>query len=204
MSKTLYNIPNLLSYYRILTIPVVTGLFFFDTPDGTLSHAGAVATWISVAVFFFACISDYLDGAIARKTGQMTVFGKFIDSSSDKILIGGMLMLLVSFHRLDGVWVIPALIIFSREILVAGLREFLGLYNISVGVTWIGKLKTAVQMLACGFLLAGNYGNVYIPYAYEFGKAVFLIAMVMTVISGWDYTKAGLETIRKLDSGETL
>lgn len=191
MSRLLYNIPNLLSAYRIAAVPALA-LFFYI--------GGPVATWINVTIFFFACISDYLDGEIARSTGQTSIFGKFLDSTSDKILIGGVLMLLVAFDRLTGVWIIPALIIFIRELTVAGLREFLGQYNVSVPVSRLGKWKAAAQMFAMGFLIAGEYGPALVPHSFAIGLTAFLIATAITVISGWDYIKAGLETIRKLDS----
>ena len=191
MPKFLFNLPNLLSFYRIAVVPVLTLLFFFDS---------AVATWINVFLFFWACVSDYLDGVIARKTGQISVFGKFIDHTADKILVGSVLLLLVAFGRLTGIWIIPALIIFTREILIAGLRDFLGQYKVDVPISWMGKWKTAVQMIASGFLMAGSYGDALVPYAYAIGKFTFLIATVMTVVSGWAYLKAGLETLRKLDA----
>ena len=191
MPKFLYNIPNLLSFYRIAVVPVLTALFFFDS---------AVATWINVFLFFWACVSDYLDGVIARKTGQSTIFGKFIDHTSDKILIGGVLILLVAFGRLTGVWIVLALIIFTREIMVAGLRDFLGQYKIDVPISWMGKWKTAVQMFASGFVMAGDYGPSLVPHAYAIGLFAFVIATVMTVVSGWDYLKAGIETLRRLDA----
>lgn len=191
MSKLLHNVPNMLSAYRIAVVPVLM-LFFFI--------GGPVATWINVVIFFFACISDYLDGEIARSTGQTSIFGKFLDHTSDKIMIGGVMLLLIAFDRLTGVWIIPALIIFSREILVSGLREFLGQYNISVPISRMGKLKTLTQMFASGFLIAGEYGEALIPYAFEIGKASFLLATYMTAASGWAYLKAGLETLKKLDA----
>jgi cardiolipin synthase len=195
MPKLLFNIPNLLSFYRIAVVPVLFVLFFFDNE---------FATWINVFFFFWACISDYLDGVIARKTGQSSVFGKFLDHTSDKILIGGVLLLLVAFHRLEGIWIFLALIIFAREIFVAGLREFLGQYKVDVPISWMGKWKTAVQMFASGFLIAGSYGDALIPHAYAIGKFAFLIATVMTVASGWAYLKAGLETLKKLDAEKTV
>ena len=191
MPKLLYNIPNLLSFYRIAVVPVLT-LFFYI--------GGPVATWINVTLFFFACLSDYLDGVVARSTGQISVFGKFIDATSDKILIGGVLLLLIAFHRLTDIWIIFALIIYIREILVAGLREFLGQYNVSVPVSWMGKWKTAIQMFASGFIMAGDYGPALVPHSYGIGLFAFVIATIMTVVSGWDYMKAGLETLRKLDA----
>jgi cardiolipin synthase len=191
MPKFLYNIPNLLSFYRIAVVPVLTLLFFVGGP---------VATWINVFIFFWACVSDYLDGVIARKTGQSTIFGKFIDHTSDKILIGGVLILLVAFGRLTGPWIVLALIIFTREILVAGLREFLGQYKVDVPISWMGKWKTAVQMFASGFVMAGDYGHALVPHSYGIGLFAFVIATVMTVVSGWDYLKAGIETLRRLDA----
>lgn len=189
----MYSIPNLLSAYRIAAVPVLT-LFFFI--------GGPVATWINVAIFLLACISDYLDGEIARSTGQTSIFGKFLDHTSDKILIGGVLLLLISFDRLTGLWIIPALIIFLREIVVSGLREFLGQYNVSVPISFMGKAKTLTQMIASGFLIAGEYGSSLVPYSLEIGKVAFLIATVMTAVSGWDYVRAGIDTIRKLDAGK--
>ncbi len=191
MPKSLFNIPNLLSFYRIMVVPLLTIFFFIG---------GETATWIATFLFFWACISDYLDGVIARRTGQSTIFGKFIDSTSDKILIGSVMMLLVSFGRLTGPWILCALLIFIREILVAGLREFLGQYNVAVPVTWMGKWKTATQMFASGFVMAGNYGPKLVPHSYAIGKGAFIIATLMTLISGWDYLSAGIKTLRRLEN----
>jgi cardiolipin synthase len=197
MPKFLYNIPNLLSFYRIAVVPVLTLFFFIEK---AVPGLGAFATWVNVFLFFWACVSDYLDGVIARKTGQSTIFGKFIDHTSDKILIGGVLILLVAFGRLTGVWIVLALIIFTREIMVAGLRDFLGQYKIDVPISWMGKWKTAVQMFASGFVMAGDYGPSLVPHSYAIGLFAFVIATVMTVVSGWDYLKAGIETLRRLDA----
>lgn len=194
-AKQMYNLPNLLSSYRIAIIPILT-LFFFI--------GGELATWINVVLFFFACWSDYFDGHIARSTGQTSIFGKFLDATSDKIMIGGTLMLLVSFGRIAGYWIICALAIYLREILVSGLREFLGKYNIDVPISQMGKYKTLSQMFACGFLMAGDYGPHLIPYSYEIGLAGLLVATYMTIMSGLAYMKAGIVTIRKLDAGEKV
>lgn len=193
MSKTsmLFNIPNLLCFYRIALIPVMTALFFFDS---------AVAAWTNVILFTLAGLSDFLDGRIARATGQTSLLGKFLDSSTDKMLIGAALMLLVAFDRLDGLWIIPAVVIFLREILIAGVREFMALYNVVVPISKMGKWKMTIQMFFIGFLLAGEYGEMLIPYAYEIGKGGFLFAMVITVTSGYDYMSQAWKTIQKLDS----
>lgn len=191
LPKAFYNLPNLLSFYRIACVPVL--LFFFYI-------GGSTATWINCFLFFWACISDLADGMIARRTGQTSVFGQFIDHASDKILIGGVLLLLLAFDRLTGLWIIPALIIYVREILVAGLREFLGQYNVAVPVSWMGKMKTAVQMFAMGFIMAGDYGPDLVPYSMQIGYVAFIAATFMTVVSGWDYLKAGLDTLKRLET----
>ncbi len=185
-----YNIPNLLCYYRIVIIPVMLALFYFDGP---------VTAWINVALFTLAGLSDFLDGKIARATGQTTLLGKFLDSSTDKMLIGAMLMMLVAFDRLDGLWMIPAIIIFLREILIAGVREFMALYNVIVPISKMGKWKMTIQMFFIGFLIAGEYGEMLIPYAYEIGKAGFLLATVITVTSGYEYMRQAWTTIQEID-----
>jgi len=188
-----YNIPNLLCYYRIVIIPVMVGLFYFDN---------AVTAWINVVLFTLAGLSDFLDGKIARATGQTTLLGKFLDSSTDKMLIGALLMMLVAFDRLDGIWIIPAMIIFLREILIAGVREFMALYNVIVPISKMGKWKMTIQMFFIGFLIAGEYGQMLIPYAYEIGKAGFLLATVITVTSGYEYMRQAWKTIQEIDGKE--
>lgn len=194
-----FNIPNMLSYYRILVIPAMFGLFYLEkgAPDWA-----AFAAWSNVFLFLLAGLSDFLDGKIARATGQTTLLGKFLDSSTDKMLIGATLMALVAFDRLDGIWIIPAVVIFLREILIAGVREFMALYNVIVPISKMGKWKMTVQMFFIGFLLAGPYGQMLIPYAYEIGKAGFLFAMVITVTSGYDYMRQAWVTIQEIDGKE--
>ena len=190
MNKLKRNIPNLLSAYRIVSVPVLLTLFFIGTET---------AIWANTVIFFIACWTDYFDGVIARRNNYSTVFGQFLDATSDKILIGSVLLMLIAFERLTGYWIIPALIIFIRELLVSGLREFLGQYKISVPVSWAGKCKTAVQMLASGFLIAGEYGYKLVPYSIEIGLGIFIIATILTVISGYSYLKIGLRTISIID-----
>lgn len=194
-AKIIYSIPNLLCYFRVACIPVLIALFYLDSALQTESWPA----WTAVFLFLLAGLSDFLDGKIARALGQTTILGKFLDASTDKMLVGVTLMLLVAFGRLDGFWIIPAVIIYLREILIAGVREFMGLYSVSVAVSWLGKWKLTIQMLSIGFLIAGPYGEQLIPYSFEIGKFLFLIATVMTALSGWDYMRAAWTTIAKLD-----
>jgi cardiolipin synthase len=190
-----FNIPNLLCFYRIAIIPVIVVLFFYDN---------ALTAWTNTLLFFLAGLSDFFDGRIARATGQTTVLGKFLDASTDKMLVGVMLMLLVAFDRVEGVWIIPAIIIYLREILIAGVREFMGIYNVVVPISQMGKWKLTLQMLAIGFLTAGPYGDMLIPYAHQIGLALFVAAAIITVVSGWSYVVAAWKTIRKLDAEKAL
>lgn len=191
----MFNAPNALSLFRIAVLPVMVALFYFD-------HIAA-ATWANVILFALAGATDFFDGHIARSTGQTSVLGKFLDSSSDKILVGGVLMLLVAFDRLDGLWIIPAVVVFVREILISGLREFMALYNISVHVSKLGKWKTTIQMLFMGFLIAGERGYDLVPYAMEIGQYGFLAAMILTVVSGWEYAREGIKTMRNMDNKQS-
>lgn len=186
----MYNIPNMLCYFRILCIPVMTALFFYDN---------AVTAWLNVALFTLAGLSDWLDGRIARATGQISLLGKFLDSSTDKMLVGAGLILLVGFDRIEGLWIVAAMLIFLREILIAGIREFMALHNVIVPISKMGKWKLTIQMLAMGFLIAGDYGEMLIPHAGIIGKALFFAATVMTLLSGWDYMKSGIITMQKLE-----
>jgi cardiolipin synthase len=193
MSKVMFNVPNMLCYFRVAVIPVMLLLFFFDN---------AFTAWVNLFLFALAGLSDYLDGEIARATGQTSLLGKFLDSSTDKMIVAAVLIMLVGFHRLEGIWIVPVIVIILREILIAGVREFMALYDVIVPISRLGKWKLAFQMLSMSFLIVGTYGNALIPHAFGIGKLLFLGATAMTVISGWDYMKAGIMTMQKLDEKE--
>jgi len=194
MSQNLYSIPNMLSYFRGAVIPVIMLLFFFDN---------AFAVWLNVVLFALAGISDYLDGYIARRTGQTTLYGKLLDYSTDKMVVCAALILLVGFDRLTGLWLVPVILIIVREIAIGGVREFMAIHAAVAPVSKLGKWKTTMQMVAIGFLIAGPYGEMLIPHAFVIGKILLLAATVMTVISGWDYALGAFRAMRKLDAEKT-
>jgi cardiolipin synthase len=191
VNKQLYTIPNLLCFFRLGVIPVMVALFYIDT---------AVAAWTNVVLYALAGASDFFDGRIARATNTETLLGKFLDSSTDKMVVGVSLMLLLAFDRLDGIWIIPAIVIYLREILISGVREFMGLYNVIVPVSRLAKWKLTLQMFFIGFLIAGPYGDMVIPHAFLIGKLGLCLAAVITVLSGWDYTRAALKTILRIET----
>ena len=182
----MHNLPNILTFFRIAILPVIIGLFFVP---------GAWAAWSALGLYTLAGITDFLDGYLARKMKTESALGTFLDPISDKIFIASLLIALVGFDRLEGIWMIPAIIILIREFLIAGLREFLGPQNIQLPVSKLAKWKTTVQMIALGFLVVGNYGDVILPRTLDYGHWGITIAAILTVITGWSYLKAGLKHI---------
>jgi cardiolipin synthase len=186
----MWTLPNILTIARIAMIPIIVGLFFIPYEW---------AAWAALGVYTLACITDFLDGYLARKRQEFSAIGKFLDPIADKLLIATLLMMLVGFERLDGFWIIPAVLILFREIAVAGLREFLGPVNIQLPVSHLAKWKTTIQMVALGFLIVGDYGNHIVPETLFVGQIGVSIAAVLTVITGYQYLKAGIAHILKMD-----
>src|SRR6185295_3795100 len=143
----MFSLPNLLTLSRIAAIPLVVACFWLD-------HGWA--QWVSASLFAVACITDWFDGYFARRYHQISRFGRFLDPIADKLLVAAALVMLVNNGTLSGIHVLAALIILAREILVSGLREFLAELRVGVPVSQLAKWKTAVQMLAIGFLLVGD------------------------------------------------
>jgi CDP-diacylglycerol--glycerol-3-phosphate 3-phosphatidyltransferase/cardiolipin synthase len=142
------NIPNLLTWLRILLIPVFVSAFYLS--DETLSpHFKNV---ISTAVFAVAAITDWLDGYLARKLNQSSAFGAFLDPVADKLMVAAALIILVKLGRADA---ILAFIIIGREITISALREWMAKLgeSKSVAVSMLGKIKTTFQMIAILLLL---------------------------------------------------
>jgi CDP-diacylglycerol--glycerol-3-phosphate 3-phosphatidyltransferase len=196
--KGVFSIPNLLCYFRVVYLPVMILLFHLDYV-WRADHITWPA-WANVALYTLAGLSDFLDGKIARWLKQETLLGKFLDSSTDKLVVCASLVCLVAYQQLQGWWMVMALIIICREILIAGVREFMALYNVVVKISWIGKWKLTIQMLFIGFLIAGDYGEDLVPHAVFIGRAGFVLAFLMTLWSGWDYMIGGWKTIRQLEA----
>ncbi|AMO36204.1 CDP-diacylglycerol--glycerol-3-phosphate 3-phosphatidyltransferase [Thauera humireducens] len=143
-----FNIPNTLTWARIALIPIFVGVFYL--PDAWLSvpHKNLIAT----ALFAAAAITDWFDGYLARALGQTSAFGAFLDPVADKLMVAAALILLVQLARVDA---IIAVIIIGREITISALREWMARVgkSASVAVAYVGKLKTAAQMVAIPLLL---------------------------------------------------
>ena len=182
----IWNLPNILTYGRILAVPLVAGM---------LMYGGNSARWTALGIYAAAAVTDFLDGYFARKWQQQSSLGRMLDPIADKVLVAVVLLVLSADGILFGGHIWAAIIILSREVLVSGLREYLGELQVSVPVTWIAKWKTTVQFLAIGFLIAGPAGDRLVPYVTEFGIALLWVAAGLTLYTGYDYFRAGIRHV---------
>ena len=200
----IWTIPNILTMARIVAAPCVALVFvLFERP---------LADWLAFWLFVGAAVTDFFDGWIARKLNQMSEIGKMLDPIADKAMVIIALMVLVWVHRSAELLVIPAALIVLREVLVSGLREYLG--DVKLPVTKLAKWKTTVQMVAIGvlFLVGPLYAlegqNAPATHwvglndmANVTGLALLCLAAGLTVISGADYFRKGLAHIRTREAG---
>jgi len=179
----LTSLPNILTLSRIAVIPVVVGLFYAE---------GAWAAYTACGLFAAAAITDWFDGYLARAWHEESVIGRFLDPIADKLLVAAVLMMLVAVGKVAGWVVLAAVVILLREVLVSGLREYLAGLQISVPVSKLAKWKTAIQMVAIGVLIVGTDGPAWFPTELV-GEIGLWIAAALTLITGWDYLRAGLK-----------
>lgn len=176
------TLPNFLTLIRIAAIIPIVALFYVDA---------WWAPWTAFALFAAACITDFLDGYLARATGQVSKLGRFLDPVADKLLVAAVILMLVATGNLSGLAILPGLIILLREIAVSGLREVLAELRVGMPVSNLAKWKTTIQMLALGFLIVGNAGPDAIP-CILIGEVLIWIAGALTIITGFDYLRAGV------------
>ncbi len=183
-----WSLPNLLTYARILVVPLV--VLCFDLEERGKSTD--LARWSALGLFIFASVTDFFDGYLARIWQQTSSLGRMLDPIADKLLVSACLLLLAADGTIAGWTIWAAIVILSREILVSGLREYLAELKVAVPVTQLAKWKTTVQMVALGFLLAGPAGDKVFYYCTETGIILLWIAAAITLITGWDYFRAGI------------
>ncbi|MBB3453763.1 cardiolipin synthase [Rhizobium sp. BK313] len=191
MASRAYSIPNLLTYGRILCVPLIVLCFFIE---GKLDSSD-FARWVALWIFVIASITDFLDGYLARIWNQTSNIGRMLDPIADKLLVASILLLVAADGTIAGWSLWAAIIILCREILVSGLREYLAALKVSVPVTRIAKWKTTAQLVAIAFLLAGPAGDKVLPYTTELGIVLLWIAALLTIYSGYDYFRAGLKHV---------
>jgi cardiolipin synthase len=181
------NLPNLLTYFRIALVPAIVICFYIE---------GDAAHWIALTLFIIAGFTDFLDGYLARAWEQQSNLGRMLDPIADKLLVAVVLIALTWQDVIAGFSLWAAIIILCREILVSGLREFLAELRVSVPVTQLAKWKTAIQMVALGFLLAGTAGDKIVPGVTEMGITLLWAAAILTIYTGFDYFRAGIQHLR--------
>lgn len=180
------SLPNLLTYGRILAVPLMVAAF--------LLIDGEARRWVAFGIFAAASVTDWLDGYLARAWQQQSLLGCMLDPIADKLLVGAALLLLVHDGTIDGVTIWAAFVILSREILVSGLREFLAELNVKVHVSRLAKWKTSLQMMALGVLLAGPAGEQYIRGTLTAGAMLLWLAALLTLWTGAGYLKAAIRS----------
>jgi cardiolipin synthase len=183
----LTSLPNVLTLSRIVAIPLVIVTFYFE---------GDAWRWVALIIYTAACVTDFFDGYVARRRNMISSFGRFLDPIADKLLVSALLLMLAAFDRMGQFTALPAAVILCRELLVSGLREFLAETRVGVPVSRLAKWKTGIQMLALGFLLVGDAGNILMP-ARLIGEIGLWAAAILTLITGFDYLAAGLPHLRE-------
>lgn len=182
------NLPNILTLSRILLIPVFVLVYFLPTPNNYL--------WAAL-LFGLAAATDWMDGYLARKWGQITPFGAFLDPVADKLIVVTALLLLIDSH--SSLWLtLPAIVIVGREIVISALREWMAEMNSRgvVAVSWLGRAKTTIQMVAIFLLLANNPDELERPWVLM-GYGLLYAAAVLTLISMFNYLRAAWPTLRE-------
>ena len=177
------HIPNLLTYSRIAAVPLLLATWHLPAPWGL---------WLPFALTAYACLTDFLDGHLARKWQVESDIGRLLDPNADKILIAVALILL-TFEGLAH----PAAValIMCRELFISGLREFMAERNIVVHVTALAKWKTATQMLATLALLLAHALSDAGTFLLA-GQLLLWLATALTLITGWQYIRGSFKHIK--------
>lgn len=194
-AKHILSLPNILTYARIAAIPVVVGCVYAQSiMDGPLQ-----LRWVALGVFIAAAVTDFFDGYYARIWDQQSALGKMLDPIADKLLVASCLLMLAADGIIHGWTLWAAIVILCREILVSGLREYLAALRVSVPVTKLAKWKTTVQLVAIGFLLAGEAGDLVFPFVTQIGLLLLWVSAILTIYTGWDYFHAGIHHLIEED-----
>jgi cardiolipin synthase len=198
------SLPNLLTYARIAAVPLVVVCMYWQA----ILQGGLWLRLAALFIFIAAGITDFFDGYLARSWGQQSKLGRMLDPIADKLLVSSCLLMLAADETIKGWSLFAAIIILCREILVSGLREYLAELRVSVPVTQLAKWKTALQLVAIGFLLGGEAVDYVLPQwlldwrwrtaedplpiATSIGLVLLWISAILTLYTGWDYFRAGL------------
>ena len=179
------SLPNLLTLSRIVAVPGLVVLMWGRNPW----------EWLGAFVLFsIAGITDYFDGYLARSYGTVSKIGQFLDPIADKIMVAAVIVMLIHAQVLTGLSVVAGLVILLREIIVSGLREYLAGIQVSVPVSKLAKWKTTFQIVALGALVLIPAVPLF-PWlpAEPVGMVSLWLAAGLTLLTGYDYLRAGLK-----------
>ena len=184
------NVPNALTFFRVVLIPCFVGIYYF--PHTVINQS--LMNLIGAGIFLFAAITDWLDGFYARYLNQASKFGAFFDPVADKLMVIAALLVLLELDRVNA---IISLIIIGREISISSLREWMATIGRPGGmaVMFIGKLKTTIQMIAILLLL--YHDDLWFINVKLIGDILINIAALLTVISMAYYIRVAWPTLRK-------
>ena len=180
----MWTLPNLLTLSRILGVPLLVACLWW--PGWTVGYGLAFALYTLIGV------TDYFDGYLARAQGTVSKLGTFLDPIADKIMVAAVLLMMVARGDIGGWHLIAAMIILLREIMVSGLREFLGGIQVSVPVSALAKWKTTLQLVALGALILGGAVPQW-AWVHSVGLVSLWAAAILTLVTGWDYLRVGLK-----------
>jgi CDP-diacylglycerol--glycerol-3-phosphate 3-phosphatidyltransferase/cardiolipin synthase len=188
------NLPIILTWLRIAMIPLLVGLFYI--PSSWVSMP--LRDTIAALAFIVAAVTDWLDGWLARRWNQTSSFGAFLDPVADKLMVSAALLILLDLGRVD---VVIALIIIGREIAISALREWMAKIGASgsVAVHWLGKFKTASQMVAIPCLL--YWQPLHGVSAQVVGQILIVVAAILTIWSMCYYLRRAWPEIRDRSAG---
>jgi CDP-diacylglycerol--glycerol-3-phosphate 3-phosphatidyltransferase len=187
MAAMFFNLPTLLTWARIVAIPLIVGVFYLEIP-------GPAQNLVATVLFIVFALTDWADGWLARRLNMTSSFGAFLDPVADKFLVCAALLVLVHLNRLHA---LIALVIIGREIAISALREWMAQIGASrsVAVHMLGKVKTVVQMVAIPFLL--YHGRLFgLIDTHFWGTVLIWIAAVLTIWSMIYYLQKALPEIR--------
>ena len=188
MMTMLKMVPNWMTILRIMVAPVIAVLIWLD--DVKTGYMPALT------LFVLASISDFIDGWMARRLGVVSKLGAMLDPIADKVLIGTCLVSLAHVTE-DGWWfILPAIIIMTREFLISGLREFMAGRSVNMPVSVLAKWKTTLQLFAIGFLVGAPVFP-SLPMANPIGLALLWAAAFVTAQTGFAYYRGVLEHVDK-------
>jgi CDP-diacylglycerol--glycerol-3-phosphate 3-phosphatidyltransferase len=187
MQAMFFTVPTLLTWARIVAIPLIVGVFY-------LPISAPTANLVATILFVVTALTDWADGYLARRLNQASAFGAFLDPVADKFLVCAALIVLVWLRRVDP---LLALVIIGREIAISSLREWMAQIGASrsVAVHMLGKLKTTMQMIAIPFLL--YHGHLFgVIDTQVWGTWLLVVAAVLTIWSMVYYLRKALPEIR--------